>query len=298
MKLDLETPVKAYQANLAALVREKRANAQMLLREEARLLVRDILAFTAPIANASSGDGPRATGAKAIAHDLAKVYTTAAAMIKKASEMGARGLAVALRSAVRDGNYAEFGRLLAGTASTAPVAVKGYTRNGRTVSGYSTNRTTRTPKIPGWGGGAVNNIVDPAYHLRRRRANGRVGGEVWSQIVFEAKSYRDYVKHVQSRVGWARAGWAAAARLVGLSQPAWVTRHNAPGNALETGAPSFSIAVSNRSVAIPNYQQRVVNPALRRRYLSLAKEAERILSGGQTRRRSFAGTPSNPARVN
>lgn len=274
-----------YRTALNDLVREKRANAQLLLREEARLFVRDVIDFTPP--------RTKSIGLKAVAKDLAKVYATAAQVIRKAKEMGARGMAVALSEAMRQRDYAGFAALLMRTSgATETVRVRPYTRGGKQVSGYTVNRSIVSRPIQQWGGGSVNNIVDPAFHLRRRRPNGRVAGERWSQIVFDAKSLSSYVKMVQSRVGWAKAGWAATAARVGHALPAFIRElaGKAPGNVIETGAPSFSITMVNRSSAIPNYQERVVNPALRRRYVSLVKEAQRILAGGKSRRGSFAGT--------
>lgn len=289
MKMTFDIKEAQYKLALNDLIREKRADAAQLLREEARLFVRDVVAFTPP--------RTKSIGLKAIAKDLAKVYATAAQVIKKARE-SSKQLAVALSAALRNRDYGAFMALLSRTTGASEtVRVKPHHRGGKQVAGYNVSRRIVSRPMAKWAGGAVNNIVDPAYHIRRRRANGRVAGERWSQIVFEAKSLKDYVKLVQSRVGWAKAGWAATAARVGFALPAFIRElaGKAPGNVLETGAPSYSITMVNRSSAIPDYQGRVVNPALRRRYVSLVKEAQRIMAGGKSRRKSFAGTPTGSA---
>jgi hypothetical protein len=49
---------------------------------------------------------------------------------------------------------------------------------------------------------------DPAYHEQNRNRRGRVGKVAESVTLGqEAKKARAYIKQVQNRVGWARAGW-------------------------------------------------------------------------------------------
>lgn len=290
MKMTFDIKEAQYKLALNDLIREKRADAAQLLREEARLFVRDVVAFTPP--------RTKSIGLKAIAKDLAKVYATAAQVIKKAKEQGARGMAKQLAEAARNGNSSYFAHLLGRSANfSETVRVAPHARNGKLVSGYTTPRKVISRPIAQWAGGDVSKTLDPTHHIRRRKANGRVTGGKWSQIVFNAKSYKDYVKSIQDRVGYAKAGWERTAYKVGFALPDFVKglAGIARGHVYEYGAPNFSIVMVNRSSAIPDYQGRVVNPALRRRYVSLVKEAQRIMAGGKSRRKSFAGTPTGSA---
>lgn len=68
---------------------------------------------------------------------------------------------------------------------------------------------------------------DPAYHERNRNRRGRIG-KVANSVTLgpEAKKAREYLKTIQSRVGWAKAGWNMG--IVGLGgrvSTSWVSRH-------------------------------------------------------------------------
>lgn len=284
MRPTFDLGLAEYKVSLNRLIAEKRADAKLLLREEARLFVRDIVAFTPPKTFAQ--------GRAAVARDLAQVYGTPERMIAEAGERGDHNLAVALAAALAKGQMRQFAHLLMGGSTGArEVRVSGYSRGGRTVSGYSTTRSTYHANVPNWAGGVVKLDVDPSLHRRRLTRYGRIAGQRLSQIVWAAKSLRDYVRKIQEHVGWAKAGWAATAQLVGQALPSFVRRHagKAPSQVSETPAPSHSITMINRSSAIPNYQA-MVNAALRRRQASLISEARRILAGGKSRRGSLAGT--------
>ena len=71
---------------------------------------------------------------------------------------------------------------------------------------------------------------DPGFHLARRNSRGRVGsGDPVVMLGTDALMLRKYTKSVQDRVGWAKAGWLQALRLVGGVAPSFVSRHE-PGN--------------------------------------------------------------------
>lgn len=74
----------------------------------------------------------------------------------------------------------------------------------------------------------------PEVHTSQRSRRGRVGRDS-KQVVLgaDARSLKRYIKDVQGRVGWAKAGWLAALRLVGgKPAPAFVEKHGAGGGAV------------------------------------------------------------------
>jgi hypothetical protein len=81
-----------------------------------------------------------------------------------------------------------------------------------------------------------------AAHQQRRNQRGRVGGGKRASIIItDPKKLVTYVKKIQRRVGFAKGGWAAAARQIGGTRgmPQWVTRHkNAPGSATDNSRSS------------------------------------------------------------
>ena len=78
---------------------------------------------------------------------------------------------------------------------------------------------------------------DPAYHEQNRNRRGRVGKVAESVTLGqEAKKARAYIKQVQNRVGWARAGWNVG--IVGLGgrvPQQWVARHGVARGTLVDG---------------------------------------------------------------
>jgi hypothetical protein len=277
MRLTFDLGLTGYRQAITSLITHARADAKQLLREEARLLLRDILEFTPP--------RTLAQGRAAIARDLSRVYATPERMIAEAGRQGDHGLAVALAQAYDAGQRRRFMDLLRLTqGGSVAVNVRSHSRGGYPVSGYSVTRRTVHWPIRIWAGGVLGEAVDPSHHLRRRNRYGRVRGDIVSQLVWREKSLLDYARRVQGFVGWAKAGWLRAAELVGLQLPKFVTRHpRLMGGVLETPLPNASITLVNRSSAIPGYQA-TVDAAVRRRHASLIAEAQRILPGGKSRR--------------
>lgn len=69
---------------------------------------------------------------------------------------------------------------------------------------------------------------DPKWHESARGSRGRVFSN--KRIgTLDTESHRDYVKKVQGRVGFARAGWAPAVTGLGGKVAAYIARHRAAG---------------------------------------------------------------------
>lgn len=248
MSLRYEMDLVRYRHTLNQFVTELRANKVFLLREEMRLLLRDILRFTAPNSlkqgrNAVRGDMSR----------LAAPLDPAKIKIPRLAEL------------VRERN------------------VDGILKFTKNLKGQ-------------WGGRRLldANTLGPE-HLRARNRYGRVGRS--NRNMAFLTDWRRYTTNIQSRVGWTKCGWFRAAQAVGLRLPAWITRHQAyapSGYQAPTHHHPVIVAV-NRSIKIPNYQARYVEPAVRARANSLASELKRIFAGGKSRRGSLAHTAAGQA---
>lgn len=244
MSLRVTFDTAKYRNDINAFVGKLGADGQLLLKEEMRLLLRDIQRLTAP--------KTLAQGRKAVSGDMGKVAGALDPDKIKWPEM---------KTAVRDKD-------IPAILALAQNAKQGY---------FSKRRFLTTPdQLAG-------------AHLSARNNRGRVRSDQ-NNMTF-ASIWKKYTKSVQDRVGYARAGWAAAAQGVGLTLPSWVTRHSAyaKGSYKAPSSGTLEIVGTNRTSRIPNYQQ-TVDAAMRLRVKSIGSELKRLLDGGKSRRASLAGT--------
>jgi hypothetical protein len=226
-------------------------------------------------------------GRKAILRDLAKVYTSMPVLRKKIRSMafeGKKQFLAALSRASRDNDEEAVRELLTRPIQgTESVQVRPHTRNGVDVSGYSQQRRFNGPSIPEITGGTqIGGPLNPNLHTARRNARGRITGRHLSQVVTKAKELNDYRKQVQSRVGWAMAGWMALATATGAKVPAWVRKTrlgSVSGRASVNFGPKPYIRATNFDVKIPNYQSEVVDKAVATRIRVTERKIAALLRG-------------------
>lgn len=251
MSLSLQMDLTRYRADMNRFITELNADGVQLLKEEMRLLLRDVVRFTPPKTYAQ--------GRKAIEGDLRRV---ARPLDPAKIQMPALQKAIARRDV---------------------AAIEAITKN---LGG-------------GWRGRTLLRSLAAIKeaHLRLRNRYGRVRGDGRQMAFFN--DWRKYLRTVQDRSGWTRAGWWRAADGVGLSLPSWVNKHRAyaPGGFLAPGDKNLSITAINRSVKIPDYENRHVVPAIRARARSLASELARLVAGGKSRRGSLSATSSGQAQI-
>lgn len=126
-----------------------------------------------------------------------------------------------------------------------------------------------------------------AFHLRFRNRYGRVGQvsqstigrwKVQDQMWISNGSADAYLKSVQSRVGYSKAGSAAAALACGIRVPAWIRRH-----ASKAGTTSYNFGqnpfITGTAVncKIPDIQ-RYFDAALKFREKITLQKVERLLA--------------------
>lgn len=262
MKLTFALNEARYRDSLNTFVRQLNADADKLLREEMRLLLRDIVNLTPPTKSPKSDQVKRSAkqrGDNAVEADLSRVATPL------------------------DWRNIENPRL----------AEAVYRRNQTVMLAIMKNmKQYRNASI------LANGDAIRSSHLQNRNRYGRVRRKVLNQVAF-LTDWQRYTRTVKSRVGFARAGWLRAAEAVGLPMPNWVRRHAgyARGGFQAPTPGKLEIVATNGSVKIPNYQQNIVNAAMQARRASIESELKRLMAGGKTRRASFAGTPfSEPSR--
>lgn len=177
-----------------------------LIREKAGLMARYLAENTQPV-DGMGGTNPdggslkaRDLGRGAVRRDLARVYVgggTAASKIKKL----APNLLKAYWWAMKQGMSAEAERI--SKLAHVPLAVRDWDHGAR--------------------------------HRQLRNNRGRIGKSNDPQVIDDKKSLRAYLKLIEDRVGWAKAGWITAAKKIGtkgLSKVrGWIKNLPAPGAA-------------------------------------------------------------------
>jgi hypothetical protein len=262
---------------LHELAKYARVDPGLVMKDEVKQLSKILIKLTPP--------STFAQGRKAVTSDIERVYTTIPSIIKSGEKTGRiediAGFKAAVVKAFRKGDDAAMERLMTGPVGAHQVSVKGYTRNGKQVAGYTTKKRGRPvfPQISA-GNTKFGGPLNPALHKSRQNARGRVTGNTVSQVVKpgELKDYRDKMR---SRVGWHASGWASMAIQSGYAVPSWILKQNlasASGMAsLNFGTNPYVRAV-NRNVKIPGYQ-RIVDGAVNNRVRVTAQKLEAVLKG-------------------
>ena len=280
-----------YKDSIRRLIEDLGANGDLLMREEARLLSRDLIEATPP--------KTKSQGNKAVARDLKRVFVAITTVIKYLKAVGKKNVAREVARLVKLRDYTRAIAFLAqrSAKTTERVPVKSHTRSGVSVKSYTQVRTRDGSAYPNVGQGTTfAQQPSASIHEGRRNAYGHVTAKTISQIILNPRALRAYIDRVQSHVGFAKAGWLPAAVKYGANVPSWIRRFSgsAPGYVVERLGPAVTgkeITLANRGSKMPRYQEQV-NFAVQRRYKSMISEAQRLLRGGKTRRASFAETPS------
>ena len=268
------------QDRLFLLAKEARVSQAAVLKEEARIIVQNVMRLTPPATYAQ--------GRKAVSRDLGKVYTSLGAIRKKVKTMsfpGKEQWQAALTRASRDNDETAVRELLTRPVNgTQQVPVKAHTRNGVAISAYTRTETYNSPVLPNVSGGTqIGGSLNPNLHTSRRSPRGTVRGETLSQVLTKNKELNDYRKRIQERVGWHMAGWAPLAKLVGAPVKAWVAKTrlaSVSGTAsanFTRGGRAFVLG-TNFDVKIPGYQ-RVIDAVIAARMRVAAKKLDRLNKG-------------------
>jgi hypothetical protein len=249
LTIDTRPFARAAEALLAVLPGKTGAE---LVREQGRLLVLDLVRLTPP------------TGRHAFTESFA--VQKGVQMKKIAQSLRAGFQPVADLNLVRSPNKPALGAALQKYIDSGNVAAL---QRVLTRLGFLRRRVI-TEATPGLA--ALRSFYSP----RKRRF-------YWREkfLVMRAASIEQTIAAVQSRIGKAKAGWNAAARILALGLPGWISRHPTPGwlkdethNAL---APELTLA--NLVDYADNWaeEMRIVQKALDRRASQMQRRMEIIL---------------------
>ncbi len=246
----------------------------VVIKEEARGILRQVIALTPPGRTKQSAED-KFWGVK-----QATGYALGRAAIKSDLFGGKR------RSPARYSSIGLFQRI----GSSTQVPPRNLGREGQTVGvnlGWEQSKRIRIYRKFWRPDAGIAEMT--AFHKRYQNPRtGRVGivsqstigrWKVQDQMWVSDSAANRYLRHLQSRVGWAKGGWAAGLIATGERPPHWIARHAA---AAGTVRPNFGVNpffyATARAVKIPNYQN-MVNAAVATRERITQRKIDRIIAG-------------------
>jgi hypothetical protein len=243
--LDIKVDTKGLEKALHNLAAEARVAPGLVIKEETKALVRNIMQLTPPKTYAQ--------GRAAVASDMRKI----AIPMNDEFTTGDLGL---------EGENSWKARMKEAVAARDHVAIEALMRNS---------------KHRFWRGRSV--VQSQGNLAQLHRGNRSPRGRTYSlRNVAYGGDWKAHVKTVQERVGWAKSGWVAMADKVGLRTPGWLRRlAGISGSAQAQFGTNPGVYAVNYNVKIPNYQQ-VVSAAVRNRWRVTEKKILRIIQGKAT----------------
>lgn len=280
MQVAVSVDTRELENKLTLLARRAGAEVGTVLRQESLYITQTIIRNTPP--------NNFAQGRAAVARDIRRVFTPLRWVMNYLKVTVNRPqTALIVAKLIRQGKHAEAMQLMSQPADVAEqVTVKAHRRGSAKVGSYTQTRLRKGALVPMVRPGTpIIRTPDPAMHIARRNGYGRVAGKrrgsqgvvKASAIVEDGKSLRDYIRAVQERVGWAKAGFASALTASGGSPPDWYGRlapnsGAAKADFLGANPGIFAIAYN---VKIPGYQ-RIVDDSIRFREKITQTKLDRV----------------------
>lgn len=261
-----------------------------LLRKQASLLVNDLIRLTPP----HQGKAPlsdrlsdhKKAGRAAVKRDVYRAFLPIEDMrIMKAgqgSEVGERLRTLALgqrgaRSGKRQGALQ-----VVRSKSNFNKREKGSKKNRINKRMDAINEILKNLKMPK----AILRAT-ARHHKKARGKRGRVNRKLSKslrRVVVDKASVKKYVKKVQSHVGKAKAGWAAAVskfNVTGRNFPKWISAHSTMGFAIDKtrgDIPNKEIIVGNQVAWAKDFKERdIIKTAIKLRTKKMQAQARIIL---------------------
>jgi len=236
----------------AAFIASSKREPGAILRQQAKLFVKDVVHFTPPFpknAISASLNEHRKVGLRAVARDIRKVFMPASKLKMLATPENPK-LAQKILGYIRSGNWTK----LNGILPHAAPRLQGMITAGHFIRSATLN-----------------------IHNSRRGVNGRVvGGR--RIVVMNASSINAVLKTQQAKVGTAKAGWMAAARHFQLTLPGWISRNSTAGYCLDrstsTLTPFIEIANLVKDAGVYESNVHIVSRALAQRARAMTKQLE------------------------
>jgi hypothetical protein len=242
---DLNTA--AFERQVAELINVTRRDSAEVLKQEAKLFVRDVVKHTPPFGKAPATESfneQKKAGEAAVDRDIRRAFLPLSRFGKGREDH----VVEELKKLARQGRI-----------SAAQKMLKDLT--GRDWEVFMT--------------------VEPQVHemLRKR---GRVNRQRQPKIILKEASLRKFLAEKKKHVGKAKGGWAAAAAALGVKLPNWITKHGSPGSVQNqlNHATAPQITVSNLVGYIQGAgaELRIISRALESRTVAMKAKLEKILA--------------------
>lgn len=251
----LEINYSKFDAAVSRVINETGAVGGVVIKQQTKLFVRDAMDLTPPTGGApfteTSGSQKKA-GEMAVKSDITRGFT----------EIESLGI-------VKDPD------------NKTGQALKRYARRGEF------GKLETLVKRMNWKGKLLA-FPGRRRHLEIRDKYGRVRkGAASNTLIMRTGSVAPFLKAAQALVGRAKAGWANAARALGLPVPQWVSRHSEPGELIDD-----SQNLQNPSMVVANYvpfaqhhnrTNQIIQRALNRRAAAMDNQLNAALG------KTFAG---------
>jgi hypothetical protein len=261
MQVDIKIDTSAFAAAMSRFAVDSKKTSREILDQQAKLFVRDVMRITPP----NKGDTRGLVRGKAVVRgDLARIF---------------RPVSDAKIEEFRDfygGNsfVTEFGHKGAKAIGNIEEVILSYGK----MKAFHQARRTRSGKVM-----KVNRAATTG--IRKRDLRGLDTGMV------RAADFKKYLKEVESEIGKLLSGWSAAAKRLGLTVPAWVSRHGSERGeiSVETSGRTLKVRITNAVKFVSNVWnlERRVNDALANRAKQMDKQVENYAVQKAAKRAGF-----------
>lgn len=218
--------------------RELKLSPGVVIRDEARLLTRDLIRLTPPTGDDDST--PRKQGEKAVRRDILRALNPLDPRKWKSRK---------IKKLIRERNYSLLQEAL------------------RHMKMDAVHRHVVV--------GPFNPDIHQKMRDRRGRVKER---KFAAYATPDFESVEAYIKRKQANVGMAKGGWASVAAKLGTRVPAWVARHNNQGTFVDQtnrDSRAFIEMTNNSRWGQSGFDERIFRQAIRQREAAILKKLER-----------------------
>jgi hypothetical protein len=259
----------AFQKAIADRAERTRKPIADVLRQQARLFVLDAVKMTPPMRDGArpvqeSFNEQREQGKKAVANDLGKAFATAEGVnVSKAQS-----------------------RFFSESALLFPFEFKSVEIAGRIAALAARGDLTAIRKIVQQTGLPVLGVAaSPSSQMHRNLRGSR--GRVRSRrpfLITSTSALKRFAIETMNRVGKAKAGWAASARITRLSLPAWITKHATRGIAVDDlsnrNLPSITVGNDVDYIQSTGQRLRIIERAIKNRVRNMREQLDKAVRSG------------------
>lgn len=253
--------VTKLNAAIRAFIEETGREAGKVLKDQARLLVRDFIKATPPFGKHSFSENyneQRRIGEAAVERDIRNVFIPVSVF---AEQLSGSNPDLAYRI------------LEASGISSSNVTRKKATQKRTAIDMDALDAIFRNMGLEG----RVIRYANPDLHERAKGRRGRVKRATPYFVVSE-KSIDNYIKEVKTHIGRAKAGWMRSAMGLALKGiPNWIKRHTTPGMFRDKSKdPNASITVGNLIEFSGDFDPRTFDAAMINRQRGMENQLKKM----------------------